>query len=329
MSRPDKVLVFYSRIDAFGDGLLRIPALRAARTAFPGTRIVYASSGPSTLHKLLRRHVDHLIDEFRMDTPLAAVLSEFAPRGTQVAVADMRNLLPKVTAMRLKLIGSAIDYEANFPGFALSWPRRRLGSRPEHNAWRYHRMVERLARRPLPFDHRLTVTARARAEALRLRGEDRRPLVLTNANGGDNQRLSAEQVGAIAGGLADLGYRVMHLLTPGAGPSVETLRSVEPRIEIVGSSDTLQGPDLDDVFLALGEMASAFVGADGGMAHLMATVLTPIVMVNRGFSIERWRPLSNRVEIVEAAAGLVRDTPPTAVLAAAKRLFAAHSRDHA
>ena len=77
MSSSGQLLVFYSRIDAFGDGLLRIPALRAARTAFLGSRIVYASSGPSTLEKLLRRHVDDLVDDFRTGTPLATVVAEF------------------------------------------------------------------------------------------------------------------------------------------------------------------------------------------------------------------------------------------------------------
>ena len=333
MSSSDQLLVFYSRIDAFGDGLLRIPALRAARTAFPRSRIVYASSGPSTLEKLLRRHVDDLVDDFRTGTPLATVVSEFRRSGGQIVVADFRNLLPKLLATRLKFLGAGIDYEANFPGFALSWPRRRLAVRPEHNAWRFHRMVERLARRPLPFDHRLSVTTPARAEAQRLRGADRRPLVLTNANGAyRNKRLSVEQVVAIAGGLADLGYRVMYLITPGDGPSAESLRSAEPRLEIVGPSDALQGAGLDDVFLALGEMAAAYVGAEGGMGHLMAAVSTPMVIVNGGFNIERWRPLSNFVEIVEAgpetATGQVEDVPPAVVLAAANRLFAAHSRDH-
>ena len=57
------------------------------------------------------------------------------------------------------------------------------------------------------------------------------------------------------------------------------------------------------------------------MGHLMAAVSTPMVIVNGGFNIERWRPLSNFVEIVEAgletATGQVEDVPPAVVLAAA------------
>ncbi len=332
MNFSNHVLLFYSRIDAFGDGLLRIPALRAARTAFPESRIVYASSGPSTLEKPLRRHVASLVDDFRTSSPLEDVFAEFNARDVGVSVADLRNLAPKLVAARLKLMLRAADHEANFPGFALSWPRRRLAPRPEHNAWRYHRIVERLAGRSLPFDHHLPIPAPARAEALRIRGSDQRPLVLTNANGGDDQRFSPGQIAAIASGLADLGYRVLHLMTPGEGPSAEELQTLEPRIEIVGPRGELKGAALDDLFLALGELSSAYIGCDGGMAHMMATVMTPIVMVNRGFSIERWRPLSNRVEVIEAkraaATGLVRDTPPATILAAANRLFAAHSRDH-
>ena len=332
MNHSEPLLVLYSRIDAFGDGLLRIPALRAARTAFPDSRIVYGCSGPSTLEKLLRRHVDHLVDSFRTHSPLPQILAEFGERGG-TSVADFRNLTPQLVGMRARLLGSQVDYEANFPGFALSWPRRKIMPRPEHNAWRYHRMIERLAGRPLPFDHRLHVTASARAEAARLRGADQRPLVLMTANGAGDQRLGSEQVARVAGGLADSGYRVLHLLTPGDGPSAQTLVSLEPRIEVVGPRPGLEDTALDDLFLALGEVADAYIGCDGGMAHLMATVMTPIVIINRGFKIERWRPLSNFVEIVEArtenASGLVRDTPPEIILAAAHRLFAARARDRA
>lgn len=332
MNSFDHVLLFYSRIDAFGDGLLRLPALRAARTAFPQSRIVYASSGPSTLEKLLRRHVERLVDDIRVKTPLDDVLAEIRRATRRVTVADLRNLAPKLAGAKLKLLASGVDYEANFPGFALSWPRRKPGSRPEHNAWRYHRMVERLAGRTLPFDHRLSVPAAARAEAQRIRGDDIRPLVLTNANGAFEQRLSGEQVAALARGLSERGYRLLHLSTPGGGPTSEELRALEPLIETVDPSERLQGAALDDVFLALGEVASAYIGCDGGMGHLMATVMTPIVIVNRGFSIARWRPLSNCVEILEArretSTGLVRDTPASVILAAADRLFAAQKRDH-
>jgi ADP-heptose:LPS heptosyltransferase len=124
----------------------------------------------------------------------------------------------------------------------------------------------------------------------------------------------------------------MHLVTPGDGPPAGQVRSLEPRIEIVEPNGLLQGARLDDVFLALGAMAAAYVGAESGMGHLMAAASTPMVIVNGGFNIERWRPLSNFVEVVEArletATGLVEDVAPAVVLAAANRLFAARSRDH-
>ncbi|MGE3307721.1 MAG: hypothetical protein AB7I52_17330, partial [Rhizobiaceae bacterium] len=112
----------------------------------------------------------------------------------------------------------------------------------------------------------------------------------------------------------------------------EHLLAMEPRVEIVAPGPSFEGAALDDLFLALGEVADAYVGSDGGMAHLMATVLTPMVIVNRGFSIERWRPLSNAVEVVQARgaspSGQVRDTPPALILAAAQRLLEARARDH-
>ncbi|TPK78093.1 hypothetical protein FJ548_25710 [Mesorhizobium sp. B2-4-17] len=56
MDLPAPLLIFYVRNDALGDGLLRIPALRAARTAFPRSHIVYGSQGKSSLTGILHKH---------------------------------------------------------------------------------------------------------------------------------------------------------------------------------------------------------------------------------------------------------------------------------
>ena len=69
MDSTAPLLIFYARNDALGDGLLRIPALRAARTAFPRSHIVYGSLGRSSLTGVLRRHVAPLVDDFRTVLP--------------------------------------------------------------------------------------------------------------------------------------------------------------------------------------------------------------------------------------------------------------------
>jgi ADP-heptose:LPS heptosyltransferase len=331
-SSPDLV-VLYSRIDAFGDGLLRMPAIRAARTAFPEARIVYGSGGPSTLEKLLRRHVDHLIDDFRLRTSLPAILAEFAPNHRKVAIADFRMVVAHLIATRAKLAGKGYRYEANFPGHLLSLGQGvKLKPRPEHNAWRYHRLVERLAERRLAFDHRITVPEAARERAREILGGQDRRLVLLSANGEGNKRLTAEQTTALARHFADGGADVLYLETPGPGPETAALAAGEPRMRIIGPSLGLAPADLDDLFLALGETADLYVGSEGGMAHLLAAVATPMAIVNHGVSIERWRPLSNVVEVVEAKRqspdGRVDGTPPEVILEAAERVLSAQARDH-
>ncbi|MEI9404827.1 hypothetical protein [Mesorhizobium argentiipisi] len=67
------VLIFYARNDALGDGLLRIPALRAAKTVYPQSHIVYGAMRGSSLSHVLRKHVAHLVDDFRTKAPLSAI----------------------------------------------------------------------------------------------------------------------------------------------------------------------------------------------------------------------------------------------------------------
>ncbi|WP_171026363.1 glycosyltransferase family 9 protein [Mesorhizobium comanense] len=329
------VLIFYARNDALGDGLLRIPALRAARTAFPQSRIVYGSIGKSSLTGLLRRHASDLVDDFRTIVPLPVILAEYRARSRPMTVVDFRTGIADLVATKLRLARHGVRYEANFAGHMLTshW-RARWTLRPEHNAWRYHRLVERVAGRQLPFDHRLETTQAARALARRLHGADDRPLILLGGNSrGTNKLMSDDQIAAIAAGLIDAGNRVVYLVTPGKGPTPETLATRESRLVTVGPDLGLDVEAFGDLLLALGEMATAYVGMEGGLGHLFATVMTPMVIINHGANLERWRPLSNRVEIVTAPRrgrnpANISDTPVDSILEATHRLLADGGRDH-
>jgi ADP-heptose:LPS heptosyltransferase len=325
------VLILYSRIDAFGDGLLRIPALRAARTAFPDRHIVYACKHTSTLETLLRRHVDHLVDEFRTNTPLLDIVAEAASGGRKAAIVDFRMVVPWLIATRLKLIGRGVSYQANFPGFALSsLTGQKFGPRPEHNAWRYHRLVERMAERRLPFDHRLAVPEPSRLLARQIIGTGGRPLILICGNGAEEKRMKLSQIATVARDLIDGGFQLLYLETPGGGATAQALEAIEPRLGVIGPGLGLDPSTLAGLYLALGEAAAAYVGIEGGMAHLLATVMTPMVVINHGASIERWRPLSNVVEVVEAREhGSIAETPAHVIVAAVHRLLGARRRDHA
>jgi len=333
MDLPAPLLIFYARNDALGDGLLRIPALRAARTAFPRSHIVYATQGKSSLTGMLHKHVAPLIDDFRTKMPLSATLAEFARPGRQTTVIDLRTGVPGLMVTGLQLLGRGIRYEPNFAGHLLSLrPGVRWTLRPEHNAWRYHRLVERLADRHLPFDHRLDVPQAARALARQLRGADDRPLILLGGNAKANKFMSDDQIAAIAGNLIDAGYHMLYLLTPGNGPTRQSLAARESRLSVVGADLGLGVEAFGDLLLALGEMAAAYVGMEGGLGHLFATVMTPTVIVNNGANIERWRPLSNRVEVVtvprRGRSANIADAPVAPILEATHRLLAASRRDH-
>ncbi|TPM28788.1 glycosyltransferase family 9 protein [Mesorhizobium sp. B2-3-4] len=334
MDLPTPLLIFYVRNDALGDGLLRIPALRAARTAFPQSRIVYGSMRKSSLTGVLRRHAAPLVDDFRTVVPLPAILAEFKRHGRPMTVVDFRTGVPGLMLTKLRLAARGVRYEPNFAGHLLSshWGAR-WTLRPEHNAWRYHRLVERLAGRHLPFDHRLEVSQAARILAGQLRGADQRPLILLGGNSrGSNKIMSDAQVAAIAGNLIEAGYQVLYLVTPGDGPTPQSLAARESRLATIGPALGLGVEEFADLLLALGEMAAAYVGMEGGLGHLFATVMTPTVIINHGANIERWRPLSNSVEVVTAPkrgrSAFISDTPVEAILEATHRLLATRRRDH-
>ncbi|TPK91733.1 hypothetical protein FJ934_21670 [Mesorhizobium sp. B2-4-12] len=208
--------------------------------------------------------------------PLSAILAEFARPGGQTTVVDFRAGVPGLMVTALQLVGRGVRYEPNFAGHLLSlrWGTR-WTLRPEHNAWRYHRLIERLAGRHLPFDHRLDVPQPARALARRLRGTGDRPLILLGGNARGNKFMSEAQVAAMAGNLIDAGYQVLYLVTPGDGPTPQALLARESRLSVISPELGLGVEPFGDLLLALGEMTAAYVGMEGGLGHLFATVMTP------------------------------------------------------
>ncbi|MFB9982129.1 hypothetical protein ACFSQQ_30580 [Mesorhizobium kowhaii] len=89
-----ETIILYSRNDAFGDGLVRVSALRAARTAFPDSFIVYGTTASSTLEHVLNRHVDHLVDAINVRTPLARLVASHRKGKERVAIVDFRMVAP-------------------------------------------------------------------------------------------------------------------------------------------------------------------------------------------------------------------------------------------
>lgn len=136
MTRSPHLLVLYARSDALGDGLMRIPAIRAARSAFSEARIIYGTEGETSLAGPLRRHVDGVVDEIRTQRSLEGLLGELAPARGEAAVADFRTVAGWLLGARVRLLGRGIRYEGNFPGYALSGFAAGYGIRPEHRAWR-------------------------------------------------------------------------------------------------------------------------------------------------------------------------------------------------
>lgn len=327
-----ETIILYSRNDAFGDGLVRIPALRAARTAFPDSFIVYGTTWSSSLEHVLNRHVEHLVDAINVRTPLTQLVASHRKGKERLAVVDFRISGRWLIQTWGSLLGRGVTYEANFPAFALSWrPGQKSEARPERNAWRYHRLIERLAGRRLPFDHRLEPTPAARAAARGLVDSRPAPLIVIAAHGDGGKRLTADQVVAVSASMIADGANLLYVKTPGDGPDMAELAQRVPKLQLVDSG-TVEGVNVSDVLLALGEFADLYIGAEGGTAHLMATVMTPMVIVSGGASMARWRPLSNNVDVIEAPSasptGLVANVPAPIIIEAAKRMLATRHRDH-
>ncbi|WP_167458793.1 glycosyltransferase family 9 protein [Mesorhizobium kowhaii] len=157
------------------------------------------------------------------------------------------------------------------------------------------------------------------------------PLIVIAAHGDGDKRMTTDQVVAISDSMIADGANLIYVKTPGDGPDVAELVRRVPKLQSIDSG-TVEDVAVSDILLALGEFADLYIGAEGGTAHLMATVMTPMVIVSGGASMSRWRPLSNSVDMIEARhaspTGLVANVPAPKIIEAARRMLAARRRDH-
>lgn len=301
LARPDKIKsIAVFRALQLGDMLCVVPALRALRASFPGTRITLIGlPWAASFAKRFHRYIDDFVGfpghrAFPERTPDMDALPAFyeAMRRRKFDLAlQLHGSGPIANAIVEKLgarltAGFTIDPSDHNRGHYVPWPET------GHEIRRFLSLIESLG---LPLDGQhlefpVTAADGAEAEALMRRHRIRigRYICLHAGARLRSRRWPPERFADVADALARHGYQIV--LT-GSSDEIHLTKLVRdfmsfPAVDISGQSSL-------GATAAILRSARLLVCNDTGVSHIAAAVGVPSVVITMGSDPARWAPLDN------------------------------------
>ena len=295
---PESVLV-YVGLDAVGDGLIKLPFVRALRAAFPKARITWmAGKGHTvfadTLAPLIQGLIDEVLDEAKIGSrPLELLRNPLPGRAFDLIIDTQRRLLTTLILKRIthrRFISAAGNFRLSHAGPAPGWVR------PASLAAQMMALVEIAGGRageaafPLPRD------AATEDLAASLLPAGRRYVGFAPGAGGRHKCWPLERYIALAGAIGDA--VPVFLLGPAeAGDWAETIRAALPQALLPLQRTESLTPMLT---IALARHLSAAIANDSGTGHMLAAADIPLISLFGPTPADKFAPITGRPVVIRS-----------------------------
>lgn len=297
-SDPRTILV-YVGLDAVGDGLIKLPFIRALRAAFPAARITWMSGkGPTVFEDLLAPLVTGLIDEILPFTRIGERPLELVgrrplhDRSFDLIIDTQRRGLTTLVLKRIRH-GRFISASA---GFLFSDGKPADTARPAAMIGQLMQLVEAAAGRKVAETSPLPRAPAIEAEAERLLPAGPRYVGLAPGAGGRWKCWPLERYIALAAGLKDA--VPVFLLGPAEAEDwAATIRAALPQA-LLPLQDTAKLTPM--LTIALGRRLAAAVANDSGTGHMLGAADIPLVSLFGPTAAHKFAPHTRRAAIVRA-----------------------------
>lgn len=322
---PASILV-YVGLDAVGDGLMKLPFLRALRTAWPHARITWMAGKGHTVYAgslapLVSGLVDEVLDEADVGSRVGELLGRrpLAGREFDLIIDTQRRLLTSLIVRRIRhrrMVSGAAS-------FLLSDARPPRGwVRPQSMAGQLLALVEMASGRPaeatapLPRDPDLEQLADG------LLPPGRSYVGYAPGAGGRHKCWPLDRYIDLAMRQAGLGRAPVFLLGPNEASWAEAIRARLPQVLL-----PLQGLDKAPpaLTIALARRLAAAVANDSGTGHMLAAADAPLVSLFGPTPPEKFAPAARRLTVVRAqdfgGGDAMEAIPVEAVAGALERLL--------
>ncbi|SEH32581.1 glycosyltransferase family 9 protein [Magnetospirillum fulvum] len=293
-------ILVYVGTDAVGDGLIKLPFVRALRAAFPTARITWvAGKGPTVYAGILAPLVAGLIDEVIDDAgigsrPLELLRRPLAGREFDLILDTQRRLL---TSLILKQVRHRRFISAA-AGYLLSDARPARKAKPSSMAAQLAGLVELASGRPLGPAAPLPRDPAIEAEADRLLPPGPRYVGFAPGAGGRYKCWPLDRYLALAAEMAGEGLVPVFLLGPAEAEDwAGAIRAALPSARLPVQEAARPTPLLT---IALGRRLSAAVANDSGTGHMLAAADIPLVSLFGPTPAEKFAPVTARPTLLRA-----------------------------
>ena len=319
--------------EGLGDALLKLPFLRAMRSAFPGRPVWWIATHQTSMAHEMAPWVADLIDRTVEYAGLTEPARKVIPRLRALPpfdlVFDARTRFATVLLARMLL--SHRGFYACLPGYMLS-TRRPSGrwTRPDNIAERMLSLIDAAAGRPADASGEFKLSADVEHFAATALPPGRAYVGLATGSRETRKNWPLEHFVSLARRLDGAGLIPVFLIGPQERELVDALRAKVPSALFpeAGPIDPALQPRPLELAMALGRRLASAVANDSGIGHLLGILGTPLISLFGPTDPKRWRPYTSSGVIIRAqefGGDAMERIPVEPVLAAAIRLIRSSS----
>lgn len=315
MTDPNSILV-YVGVDAVGDGLIKLPFIRALRAAFPNARLTWLAGKGHTafagsLAPLVRGLIDEVIDQGNIGSrPLELLTRPLAGRTFDLVIDTQRRGLTTLILWRIR----HVRFISATAGWLLSDGKPADPARPAAMIGQLMQLVEAAVGRAVSEASPLPSDPATEAEAERLLPAGPRYVGFAPGAGWPIKCWPLERFLQVASNLRDA--VPVFLLGPAeADEWAATIRAALPQARLP-LQDT---PGLTPMLtIALGRRLAAAVANDSGTGHMLGAADIPLLSLFGPTPPEKFAPHTRKAAVIRAQdfGGQSMDAIPAAAVEA-------------
>lgn len=304
----------YVGLDLVGDGLIKLPFVRALRRAFPEGELTWiAGDGASAYAGVLAPLMPGLLDRVLERTGTGSGLRR-ALGGRLDLLIDTQAHVGTTLALRLLRPRRFVSASA---GYWLS-DRRPRAARPRRVVERLLGLLELATGEKPDASGAVAVPEESRALAARLLPGDRPRVALVLGCGGRHKAWPLEQHIELAQALVARGIEPVAIAGPAEADFVAGFRAAVPGVRMPLQETPSAGPELT---IALAARCGAGVAGDCGGGHMLAAADIPLVSLFGPTDPAKFAPWCERLTVLRAqdyGSEAMAAIPVAAVLAAVR-----------
>ena len=302
---PIESVAIYSGGEIIGDGVYKLPFLRALRAGFPGAHISWICPGPTVYQDRIAPLVSDLLDDIRPHADIGKQMTEFLrPVSIKTRfdlVLDTQQVVWRTLCARRLRHGVFISGCADFLFSDIKPPRGH--QRPAHILKRFIGMMEMVTGQPAPaLERGLTLPAALEAKAEAQLPDGPEYIGFAPGAGQAVKRWPLERFIEIARRQEALGRVPVFILGPVEAAEMPAIRDAIPTALFPEQDTALWGDQFDPMrTMAIGRRLAGALSNDSGVSHMLAAADTPIVVLYGPTSADKFGPITRRARFIEAS----------------------------